>query len=204
MLDSRELTRSAHEPGSYPPDPVEYPDHVRRVPVRHADPADRRVRLRGPAMVPDGAPRGATADDRFDQPMRSACSSRCATASGRASSCARPGAGCITRSMSRSSGCSSAPASSSINERHARLVQTCSACISTSTTAIFTCFFKAAMDTFFLLLILGVLAEGMRRAIVKPTLLSAPPAEKMHRQSREPARLLVPDADDGAGRRSPV
>src|SRR6266478_7492849 len=39
-------------------------------------------------------------------------------------------------------------------------------------------YFKAAMDTFFLLLILGVLMEGARRAIRKPSLLSAPPREK--------------------------
>src|SRR5260370_26430003 len=40
-------------------------------------------------------------------------------------------------------------------------------------------YFKAAMDTFFLLLILGVLMEGARRAIRKPSLLSAPPREKV-------------------------
>src|SRR5258708_22576146 len=38
-------------------------------------------------------------------------------------------------------------------------------------------YFKAAMDTFFLLLILGVLMEGARRALRKPNLLSDPPAE---------------------------
>src|ERR1700722_16606725 len=40
-------------------------------------------------------------------------------------------------------------------------------------------YFKAAMDTFFLLLILGVLMEGMRRSARKPTVLTEPPAEKM-------------------------
>ena len=40
-------------------------------------------------------------------------------------------------------------------------------------------YFKAAMDTFFLLLILGVLMEGARRAIRKPNLLSDPPADKV-------------------------
>src|SRR5229473_2406255 len=40
-------------------------------------------------------------------------------------------------------------------------------------------YFKAAMDTFFLLLILGVLMEGARRAVRKPTVLNEPPAEKM-------------------------
>src|SRR5882757_9033576 len=40
-------------------------------------------------------------------------------------------------------------------------------------------YFKAAMDTFFLLLIVGVLMEGARRALRRPTLLSDPPAEKM-------------------------
>ena len=40
-------------------------------------------------------------------------------------------------------------------------------------------YFKAAMDTFFLLLILGVLMEGTRRAVRKPTVLSDPPADKM-------------------------
>ncbi len=40
-------------------------------------------------------------------------------------------------------------------------------------------YFKAAMDTFFLLLILGVLMEGMRRAVRKPTVLNEPPADKM-------------------------
>ena len=40
-------------------------------------------------------------------------------------------------------------------------------------------YFKAAMDTFFLLLILGVLMEGMRRAVRKPSVLNEPPADKM-------------------------
>src|SRR5260370_4726187 len=40
-------------------------------------------------------------------------------------------------------------------------------------------YFKAAMDTFFLLLILGVLMEGARRALRKPNLLSAPPRDKV-------------------------
>src|SRR5260221_853077 len=40
-------------------------------------------------------------------------------------------------------------------------------------------YFKAAMDTFFLLLIAGVLMEGARRSIRKPTVLNAPPAEKI-------------------------
>ena len=40
-------------------------------------------------------------------------------------------------------------------------------------------YFKAAMDTFFILLILGVLMEGARRAVRKPTVLNEPPAEKM-------------------------
>src|ERR1700730_13708514 len=40
-------------------------------------------------------------------------------------------------------------------------------------------YFKAAMDTFFLLLIVGVLMEGARRAFRRPILLSDPPAEKM-------------------------
>ena len=40
-------------------------------------------------------------------------------------------------------------------------------------------YFKAAMDTFFLLLILGVLMEGMRRAVRKPTVLNEPPVDKM-------------------------
>src|SRR6266851_4290202 len=40
-------------------------------------------------------------------------------------------------------------------------------------------YFKAAMDTFFLLLILGVLMEGARRALRKPNLLSEPPREKV-------------------------
>src|SRR5262245_26408466 len=39
--------------------------------------------------------------------------------------------------------------------------------------------FKAAMDTFFLMLILGVLAEGARRSVRKPTVLNQPPAEKV-------------------------
>ena len=39
--------------------------------------------------------------------------------------------------------------------------------------------YKAAMDTFFLLLILGVLAEGARRAFRRPAILSAPPPEKI-------------------------
>ncbi len=39
--------------------------------------------------------------------------------------------------------------------------------------------YKAAMDTFFLLLILGVLAEGARRAFRRPTTLNPPPAEKV-------------------------
>src|SRR5208282_5295734 len=40
--------------------------------------------------------------------------------------------------------------------------------------------FKAAMDTFFLMLILGVLAEGARRRIRQPTVLNQPPAEKVN------------------------
>jgi len=39
--------------------------------------------------------------------------------------------------------------------------------------------YKAAMDTFFLLLIMGVLAEGARRAFRRPSLLSPPPPEKV-------------------------
>jgi Fe-S oxidoreductase len=38
--------------------------------------------------------------------------------------------------------------------------------------------FKAAMDTFFLLLIVGILAEGARRSIARPTVLDKPPTEK--------------------------
>ncbi len=40
-------------------------------------------------------------------------------------------------------------------------------------------YFKAAMDTFFLLLIAGVLMEGMRRSVRKPTVLNPPPAAKV-------------------------
>ncbi|HKM98868.1 MAG TPA: (Fe-S)-binding protein, partial [Candidatus Binataceae bacterium] len=40
--------------------------------------------------------------------------------------------------------------------------------------------FKAAMDTFFLMLIVGVLAEGARRRIRQPTVLNQPPAEKVN------------------------
>ncbi len=39
--------------------------------------------------------------------------------------------------------------------------------------------FKLMMDTFFLLLIAGVLMEGMRRSVRKPTVLNDPPAEKV-------------------------
>ncbi|HUA34100.1 MAG TPA: (Fe-S)-binding protein [Candidatus Binataceae bacterium] len=39
--------------------------------------------------------------------------------------------------------------------------------------------FKLMMDTFFLLLIAGVLMEGMRRSVRKPTVLDDPPAEKV-------------------------
>jgi Fe-S oxidoreductase len=39
--------------------------------------------------------------------------------------------------------------------------------------------FKAAMDTFFLMLIAGVVAEGARRAFRRPSLLDDPPAPKM-------------------------
>ncbi len=39
-------------------------------------------------------------------------------------------------------------------------------------------YFKAAMDTFFLLLIGGVLAEGARRSLRRPTVLNLPPAPK--------------------------
>ena len=59
-------------------------------------------------------------------------------------------------------------------------------------------YFKAAMDTFFLLLIPGVLMEGMRRSVRKPTVLNQPPADEGAGQFREPPRLLVPDVDDGA------
>jgi hypothetical protein len=40
-------------------------------------------------------------------------------------------------------------------------------------------FFKAAMDTCFVLIIVGVLAASARRAVVKPTLLHHPPAPKL-------------------------
>jgi len=40
--------------------------------------------------------------------------------------------------------------------------------------------FKAAMDTFFLVLILGVLAEGARRRVRKPGILSPTPPEKVN------------------------
>jgi Fe-S oxidoreductase len=39
--------------------------------------------------------------------------------------------------------------------------------------------FKAAMDTFFLMLIAGVLMESMRRTVRQPSVLDAPPAEKV-------------------------
>src|SRR5215469_9732501 len=39
--------------------------------------------------------------------------------------------------------------------------------------------FKAAMDTFFLMLILGVLMEGARRSVRKPTVLNDPPSQKV-------------------------
>src|ERR1700674_5745979 len=39
-------------------------------------------------------------------------------------------------------------------------------------------YFKAAMDTFFLLLIAGVLMEGLRRSLRRPTVLNDPPKEK--------------------------
>ncbi|HXW83176.1 MAG TPA: heterodisulfide reductase-related iron-sulfur binding cluster, partial [Candidatus Binataceae bacterium] len=38
--------------------------------------------------------------------------------------------------------------------------------------------FKAAMDTFFLVLIAGVLMEGMRRTLRQPSVLNQPPADK--------------------------
>jgi len=40
-------------------------------------------------------------------------------------------------------------------------------------------FFKAAMDTFFLVLVVGVTAAAARRAIAKPAVLDGPPAQKM-------------------------
>jgi hypothetical protein len=40
-------------------------------------------------------------------------------------------------------------------------------------------FFKAAMDTCFVLIIVGVLAASARRAVAKPTLLHHPPAPKL-------------------------
>jgi Fe-S oxidoreductase len=40
--------------------------------------------------------------------------------------------------------------------------------------------FKAAMDTFFLILIAGILAEGARRRIRNPSTLNQPPAEKVN------------------------
>lgn len=40
-------------------------------------------------------------------------------------------------------------------------------------------FFKAAMDTFFLAVVIGVAAAGVRRFIAKPSLLNQPPREKM-------------------------
>jgi hypothetical protein len=39
--------------------------------------------------------------------------------------------------------------------------------------------FKAAMDTFFVLIILGATAAAIRRAVVKPTLLDHPAADKL-------------------------
>jgi Fe-S oxidoreductase len=40
-------------------------------------------------------------------------------------------------------------------------------------------FFKAAMDTFFLILIIGVLVESARRAVRRPSVLDQPPREKV-------------------------
>ena len=40
-------------------------------------------------------------------------------------------------------------------------------------------FFKAAMDTFFSVLVVGVVAAAVRRAIAKPAVLDGPPAHKM-------------------------
>ena len=40
-------------------------------------------------------------------------------------------------------------------------------------------FFKAAMDTFFSVLVVGVVAAAARRAIAKPAVLDGPPAQKM-------------------------
>lgn len=39
--------------------------------------------------------------------------------------------------------------------------------------------FKAAMDTFFLMLIAGIIASGARRLFARPAMLSAPPAPKL-------------------------
>ena len=61
-------------------------------------------------------------------------------------------------------------------------------------------YFKAAMDTFFLLLIVGVLMEGMRRARPQAHRAERTARRQDARQPREPARLLVPDVDDGADR----
>jgi len=54
-------------------------------------------------------------------------------------------------------------------------------------------YFKAAMDTFFLLLILGVLMEGARRSLRKTDGAERSAGRQDARQPREPARLLVPD-----------
>jgi Fe-S oxidoreductase/Ni,Fe-hydrogenase I cytochrome b subunit len=40
--------------------------------------------------------------------------------------------------------------------------------------------FKAAMDTFFLILIAGILAEGARRQVRQPSVLNQPPADKVN------------------------
>lgn len=40
--------------------------------------------------------------------------------------------------------------------------------------------FKAAMDTFFLILIAGILAEGARRRVRKPSVLNQPPSDKVN------------------------
>ena len=52
--------------------------------------------------------------------------------------------------------------------------------------------FKAVMDTCFLLLILGVIGAGIRRAIVKPTLLNQPAAGKLQKNWENQAGYWLP------------
>ena len=160
--------------------------------------ADRRVRVRGPQMVPPREPR------RRRQSPRSSRSSACMLALRDSF-----GQGIVIREtvgldalrvLRRVRRALHRHHDRADQQRPCATCSRCSASASTSTTAISTSYFKAAMDTFFLLLILACWRKVRGARVRKPARAERAARRQDARQPGEPARLLVPDVDDGAGR----